>query len=364
MLILILFERHVTLSERTRVVIGRTTASVVGAVLVTALVIAASSQPWNRATRAWHNFTTNKAAPVSATPHFSSGLGTSRYDVWRIAIRQFLAHPLTGVGADNYLVGYLQQRRTTEPSRYPESVELRTFSETGLVGAMLFLGFLSLAFVRAARAARRFRSPGLALACFMGFSYWLLHASTDWFWEIPALTGSALALLAIAAARRSADRIPAGIAVTRAKVVAVGVAVLAAAAVLAIPWASVSLIDAALAHGPGHTGYSLLDTAARVNPWSEQPALAKAALAADVGDRGLERRALLQALRRNPNDWYPHLMLGIVAGREHHPAVARSEFARARKLSPRDLVVLWAERRLRWGEPLTETQVSRVLRGS
>jgi hypothetical protein len=363
MVVLILFERHVTLSERTRAFIGRTLAAVVGAAVVSALVIAAASHPMGRAERAWHNFTTNKAA-APTTPHFSSGLGTSRYDVWRIALRQFLAHPLTGVGADNYLVGYLQQRRTTETSRFPESVELRTFSETGLLGAAFFLGFLSLAFVRAARAARRSRSPGLALACFMGFSYWLLHASTDWFWEIPALTGAAMALLAIAAAQGSADRLPARVAVTRIKVAIAGVSALAVAAVLAIPWASVSLIDAAVARGPGRSAYSLLDTAAKVNPWSEQPALAKAALAAVADDRILERRALLQALRRNPHDWYPYLMLGIVAGREHHPAAAQAEFARAGKLSPRDLVVLWAQRRLRWGRPLTEAQVGRVLRGS
>jgi Flp pilus assembly protein TadD len=144
----------------------------------------------------------------------------------------------------------------------------------------------------------------------------------------------------------------------------VAVAGLAAAAVLAIPWASVSLIDAAVTQGPGKSAYTLLHTAARLNPWSEEPALAKAALAADAGDRALARQALLQALQRNPEDWYPHLMLGIIAGREHHPAMARAELALARKLSPRDLVVLWAQRRLRWGEPLTQTQVNRVLQGN
>jgi hypothetical protein len=362
--VLLLLERRVTLSGRARVVLGTSVSVLLGAAVVSSAVIAAGPHPLGHAERAWRNFTTNKAAAPTKTLHFSSGLGTSRYDVWRIAVRQFVAHPLTGVGADNFIVGYLRQRRTHETSRYPESVELRAFSETGIFGAALFLGFLACAFWRAARAARASRLPGLALACFAGSGYWLFHASTDWFWEIPALTGGALALLAIAAAPTLAEPSPAPrIAVKPLKIAAAAGAALVAAAALTIPWASVSLINAALARGPGPSSSSRLATAATLNPWSEHPALARASLAARAGRRGQERRALLEASRRNPYDWYPHLILGIIAGREHHPALARDELARARRLSPQDLVVLWAQRRLRWGHPLTERQVDRVLRG-
>jgi len=145
------------------------------------------------------------------------------------------------------------------------------------------------------------------------------------------------------------------------KVAAAGTALLIAA-VLAIPWASVSLVDAAVGRGAGRSAYSLLGTAARLNPLSEQPALSEATLAASVGDRRRERRALLHALRRSPHDWYPHFMLGIVAGREHHPALARAELERAHRLSPKDLVVVYAQRRLRWGRPLTEQEVGRIFR--
>src|SRR4029077_15162112 len=93
-------------------------SAVLAATVLTAVVIAAGSHPLARADRAWHRFTTNKAAAVSASPHFSSRPGTSRYDVWRIAVRQFLDHPLTGVGADNFLVGYLHQRRAHQNSAF------------------------------------------------------------------------------------------------------------------------------------------------------------------------------------------------------------------------------------------------------
>ena len=361
---LLLFERRVTLSGRARIVIATSISVLIGAAVVSAAVVAAGHHPLGRAERAWRDFTTNQAAAPSKSLHFTSGFGTSRYDVWRIAARQFLAHPVTGVGADNFIVGYLRDRRTRETSRYPESIELRTFSETGIVGAVLFLGFVGVAFVRAGRAARRSRTPGLALACFVGAGYWLLHASTDWFWELPALTGAGLALLAIAAAPNLAEPSPARrAAVRRLNVAAVAGAALIAAAALAIPWASVSLVDAAVARGPSPNSYSLLDTAARLNPWSEQPALARAKLAAQAGRLGQERKALLAALRRNPNDWYPYLILGVMAGREHRPVLARAELAHARRLSPRDGVISWAQQRLGWGNPLTVREVNRVLRG-
>lgn len=361
----LLFERQVTLSGRARMLIGTSVAVLMGAAIVSSGVIAAGHHPLGRAERAWHNFTTNKAAAPTRTLHFTSGFGTSRYDVWRIGVRQFVAHPLTGVGADNFIVGYLRDRRTRETSRYPESVELRTFSETGIVGAILFLGFLAVAFVRAGRASRRSRSPRLALACFVGAGYWLLHASTDWFWELPALTGAGLVLLAIAAAPTTGEPSPArATALTRLKVAAAAGTALIAAAALAIPWASVSFVDAAVARGPGPASYSLLDTAATLNPWSEQPALARATLAARAGRRGQERHALYEALHRNPHDWYPYLILGILAGREHRPAAARAVLARAHRLSPRDGIISWAQTRLRWGNPLTQREVNRLLRGS
>jgi hypothetical protein len=340
---------------------GRALLGTAAVAVAAVAAFAATHHPVQHAQHAWRDFTTNKkAAPT--TLHFASGLGTSRYDVWRIAFGQFTAHPLTGVGSDNYIVGYLRHRRTHEDSRYPESVELRALSETGIIGAALFFGFLALALWRAGRSLRRSPLPGTALACFAGCGYWLFHSSVDWFWEIPALTGPALALLAIAAAptRAASPRthVAIGKRLTTLGVMTAGV--VAAAAILAVPWISYSLIDAAVARGPGPHSYSLLHTAARLNPFSEQPALAEATLAANAGDRGRERKALLHALRRNRADWYVYFMLGIVAGRERHPALARADLERAHRLSPMNLVVVYAQRRLKIGEPLTERRVAQI----
>ena len=227
------------------------------AAAVTALValgvgFLAFGHPGTRISRTWDNFTMNKKA-APETIHIVGGVGTSRYDVWRIALLQFKAHPIGGVGADNYLVGYLRERRTIETSRYPQSIELRSLSETGLVGAALFLGFLTTALRRAIVASRRQPGPTAALACLTGSGYWMFHASFDWLWEFPALAAPALALLGLAAGSL-ARGVPGRRRPLRAGRVArlalpAGAAVLAAAsaAVLAGTWMAVRQIDEATA---------------------------------------------------------------------------------------------------------------------
>jgi O-antigen ligase len=363
-------DRGVLVSERVCATLRRAILAAAVTVLVALAVgFLAFGHPAARISRTWDNFTANnKAAPE--TIHIVSGVGTSRYDVWRIALLQFRAHPIGGVGADNYLVGYLQERRTTETSRYPQSIELRALSETGIVGAALFLGFLATALRRAIAASRRQPGPTAALACLAGAGYWMFHASFDWLWEFPALAAPALALLGLAAGSLARD-VPECRPLPRVRRAAhlalpVGAAVLAAASatVLAGAWIAVRQIDeaAAVATTAPARSAALLRAAASLNPLSDAAALAEATIAANAGDRARERRALHDAVARNPSNWYAYLMLGIVAGQERRPADARANLARARHLSPLDPVVIYAQRRLSWGRPLTEQEIGAVFR--
>jgi hypothetical protein len=360
---LVLLERRIRISARTAWLLRRTiVAGAVAALVAAALVFVVAGHP----VRTWHDFTTNEQASPQ-TPHLISGVGTSRYDVWRVALGEFAAHPIGGVGADNYLVPYLQKRRTAETARYPLSVELRALSETGIVGGVLFLGFLAVAIRRALRVTRRGVVPTVAVAAFAGFGYWLVHASIDWFWEFPALTAPAIAFLALAGRSPGhAERAPRGDrGVARRAILGLApLAMVVAAASLASSWIAVRQIDEALAVAPASTAraYSLLRSAARWNPFSAQPALAEATVAANAGDRVRERQALFAALRRSGPDWYAYLMLGIVAGQEHRLAAARGYLSHAHRLSPLDPVVLYAQARLKDGAPLSEAQIGDVFR--
>jgi O-antigen ligase len=364
-------DRRFRVPPKTCVLLRRTIFGLVAtAAIASAIAAAVLTDPAARARHAWASFKGNESASPE-TIHIASGVGTSRYDVWRIAFHQFTAHPIGGVGADNYLVGYLRARRTVETARYPESIELRALSETGIVGSALFFCFLGLSLRRAVRAARA-EAPAVApLAALVATSYWLLHASVDWLWEFPALAAPALGLLALAAAASSRAAVARAPSVTSTRrsaperwiaAAAVGTA-LAGAAALTTAWISVRQIDQAFAVATHpDRAYRLLDSAARWNPLSEQPALAEATIAANTLDRRHEQSALRSALRRNPSDWYAHLMLGIVAGRENRLAAARAELVRARRLSPLEPVVIYAQRNLNVGNPLDERDIGEVFR--
>ncbi|HZC28500.1 MAG TPA: O-antigen ligase family protein, partial [Gaiellaceae bacterium] len=168
--------------------------------LAAGVALLAVGSPRARVAHAWHDFKSGYPSPTRSSTHFSSGLGNNRYDFWRVAVNEFRRRPLTGVGADNFAEDYAAERHSEEEPLYPHSLELRVLAQTGIVGALLFGGFL----VAAAAAARRtFRGrdavdgtlrAGVAAAVYIG-----LHGSIDWFWEFPALTAPAIAALALAA---------------------------------------------------------------------------------------------------------------------------------------------------------------------
>ena len=106
---------------------------------------------------------------------------------------------------------YLVHGRSDETPHYPHSVELRTLTETGLVGALLALVGLGAALMAGWRALRGSDPLGraVAAAALAGFAYWVVHGSFDWFWEFAGLGAPAFAMLGLACAlapRRVAPR--------------------------------------------------------------------------------------------------------------------------------------------------------------
>jgi len=164
-------------------------------------VAVTTRDPGSGLEEAWRSFRRGYRGDRHAGSRLTAGLGSDRYDIYRVAVDEFLAHPIVGIGADNFRGAYLRHRHSDSSPRYPHSVELRTLTETGLLGGAIGLVGLCAALLAAARAARSAAEPlakAAAGAALAGFLYWLLHGSVDWFWEIAGLGAPAFALLGLA----------------------------------------------------------------------------------------------------------------------------------------------------------------------
>jgi O-Antigen ligase/Tetratricopeptide repeat len=287
---------------------------------------------------------------IVGSSRLGAGLESGRFDIWRVAAQTVADHPILGVGADNFAVDFARDRETNEEPLYPHSLVLRAFSQTGLIGGALFLGFVAAALAGA--IPRRARSDTLtqavAVAAVASAVYWLVHGSIDWLWEIPVLAAAAVAFLGMAAglARRSA----------RAQSVpsrplgrwAAGVLCVAALGSYLLPGAAAWEVERAVAAWPAapDRAFSHLDRARRWNPLSERPDVVAGALARRAGQPGEARRAFEEAVGRNPDDWYSLLQLALLNAAEGRNSEAAVQLKRAEELNPLEPTIQEAKRQL------------------
>ena len=109
-----------------------------------------------------------------------------RYDYWRIGLDAFAREPLQGLGSGGFRVEWLRERPVSEGVREVHSLELGIAAELGLPGLLGVLVLLGGVVAAGRRALIRGRP--LAAGCCAASTVWLLHASIDWDWEIPAVT--------------------------------------------------------------------------------------------------------------------------------------------------------------------------------
>lgn len=135
-------------------------------------------------------------------------VNSNRYEYWRVALIGFKREPLRGLGAGGFRVLWLQERTVDEAVRDTHSLEFEMATELGLVGLLALAALIGGTAAAARDALRRDRvaaaGPSAAVLA------WVLHASIDWDWQLPAVTLPAIVLASalIAIAERGAD--PAG----------------------------------------------------------------------------------------------------------------------------------------------------------
>ena len=119
-----------------------------------------------------------------------ASVDSRRYDYWRVGLDAYSEQPLRGIGAGGFRVEWLRERPVREGALEIHSLPLEMLVELGLPGVLGFSLMVGGVAVAGRRALRR--NPLLAPGACAVATVWLLHASIDWDWQLPAVTLPAL----------------------------------------------------------------------------------------------------------------------------------------------------------------------------
>lgn len=346
----------------------------VGAVGLLAGGMIAAGDPVEYAKAKWGEF----QAFEDKSAEFSRVLSTGgeRYDIWRVAVEEFAAHPVRGVGEGSYAFDYYLQRQTDRNLDDPHSLPLVLLAELGAVGFLMFatfLGALAVALVRGVRWERlkswgppgelvymRHAIGGLAAAG----AVVLGHSLVDWIWQVPAVTGIGLFALALAAGIASPSRAreetmpaPAGAARRLGRLTALGpraariaataggglrrglpaAGLAAAALVVAMLFLADYYVREARTASSPEAALRAAEAAERITPWAVTPRHLQAGALEALGDVAAARAELQEALAVEPRNWATVGLLGDLEMRAGNDDRARRNYRRALALNPRDV---------------------------
>jgi O-Antigen ligase len=329
------------LDRRRRFPFGGREARVDAAVWALALVLAAgafvatSGRPDTWASARWNEFTDVHSAPSARNAtHFGTGV-SNRYDYWRVAWRTFEDKPVQGVGAGAFSVPWFRSRSIDENVTDSHSWQAGALAETGFVGLLLAGAVLLLPLARIPSARNGPGAWPIAAVALGGAGvYFVLHASLDWLFRIPAIAIPGFVVLgALATGGRSAEQTFTG---------RTGRATLATAAlillVLAVPaYLSTAAVVRAETNAATSTDDAMddLDTAADLNPFATEPLIVRSAILQLENRQEAAVNAAHEATERAPQNWAAWLVLAQTSRAAGHPAASQAALDRASRLNPR-----------------------------
>jgi tetratricopeptide (TPR) repeat protein len=329
------------------------------------VVAATHGHPVAFVRRQWQGF----SHPPQANAHGSyfNAIGSNRYDFWRVALDATKAHPIGGLGQDNFGDYYVKRRRSTEEPSWAHSLELQLLASTGVVGFALFAAFAAAALTAAWRA-HGLGSPlrrALAGAAMLPFAVWIVHGSVDWFWEMPAVSGPALGFLGLAAAAgpeiaRQSAAPRARTMRTRAVAAVAGAAFLAAVAALALPYLATREMSLANAADPT-AALRDLQHAADLNPLDAVAPLTAGELAMNQGQWLVARQRFAESINRDPGSWFAWLGSGLASSGLGDRDQAYHDFNVAYSINNQQPPVRAALARAKSAHPLSYDQAIRML---
>jgi hypothetical protein len=290
-------EGRVQVSRRARRAFAVSTVGLCAVILIG--VVVRFGGPSALVDKGWRAF---KAAPTrneNLNQRLLSFSGNGRYDLWRVAWGDAERHPILGSGAGSYERYFLQhQPANVSRVRDAHGLYIETLAELGPFGLTFLVVALLVPLVVAVRR-RRLPLTGAAVGAYVVF---LVHAGTDWDWELPAVT---LAALLCAGSLVVSDRRFGRAAATRFRGAAVA-AVVAAGALVGVGLlgnSALSSADSALEAGAWRVAAGDANRARTWMPWSPQPWVALGRAELGVGSTAEARARFEKAVAMDSRDW-------------------------------------------------------------
>ena len=311
--------------------------SIAAVLVVSASVLSeGAGDPATWGKQEWEAFKTDNASGQEQS-RYLQGYGNGRYTLWQVAWEDIVTHSLSGVGTQNYEATYYQLReRSVGYVRQPHTLPLEILGERGIVGGVLFFGFLGVCL--AAGLRRRFKrldAEGKASvgAMVAAVAYWFVHSAADWFWQLPAVTLPVIIYLAmLATSRRRGETEPpkwplrAGIAL--------------GAVLIIVAVAPLYIADRYLARSYATTNPWValedVESAQRFNPVDPQLPQREAELALQIGNWPRVEKAYDRAIQLNPEHYAPYTLLARFYEQRGESEEALSFYRKALALNPLD----------------------------
>src|SRR5215217_1045432 len=278
---------------------------------------------------------------------------TERYVLWQVAWQNITSSPLLGVGTHNYEATYYQLRERWAPNSVlqPHSLPLEVLSERGIVGGVLFFGFLISCLGGGLRQRLgHLGSEGKAQvgALIAAVTYWFVHSGVDWFWQLPAVTLPAVVYLAMLVGPwQQVEAAPLG---WPLRAVGTGVSILAIGVIAPLYVADYYLTQSySYSSTDPEEALAAGERAQSVNPLDPKLSEQEARLAKQLGDWDRAEEAYHNEIRLNPEMPRPYVQLADAYAQRGDLEAALSFYQKALALNPLDpdlnlrVIALWAQ---------------------